>query len=188
MFSWILSVLVAGSSAYANVNFEKGDIFNATSISGQVHVTCSGFNGQGTASFVCRDIVLDPSAYSHVRGIVDSRIEKVELTSLRADSSTRVKVLDYDGKRGRSAEAANLWISTIFQKPLLLHGRNIISYKMTGRGMNPDVYYAGSFEVQVNQGEARQCRLGHYQSSDVNDCNSPYSICQRYFQENKNCQ
>lgn len=187
MFLWILSVFVVGISAHAKVNFEKGEIFYATSISGHVHVTCSGFNGQGSAAFVCRDIVLDPSAYSHVRGMVDARIEKVELTSLRGDSSTRIKVLDYDGKKGRSSEAANLWISTLFQKPLLLHGRNIIHYKMTGKGRNPDVYYAGSFEVQVQHGEARQCRLAHYQSSDINDCHSPYSICQRYFQENRNC-
>ncbi|WII72681.1 hypothetical protein QJS83_02205 [Bdellovibrio sp. 22V] len=168
------------------VGFSRGDQFTATPIQGQVQVTCSGFNGSGSAVYTCRDLVLDPQAYDVFLGPRDARADRVTLVASHEDGSSRTKSADYEGTRGRSGEAFNLWISTLFQKPLLENGVTSIRYTING-GHYAEPLAEGTFRVLVKRGPARTCPNARYTSSDVSDCNSQYSICQRYFEEFHNC-
>lgn len=186
MLRVILLIQIFYSFAQANTGFSRGNEFVATSIQGQVRVVCNGFNGTSSATFTCRDIVLDPNPYDYFVGPRNARLTKLDLVVLREDGSTRSKVMGYDGSYGKSRDAVNLWISTIFQTPLLTYGVNTIRYKIYSSDYN-EGQYEGNFNVMVKRGPARQCPLVQYDSLDINDCSSQYSICQRYFEEYKNC-
>ncbi len=187
MFKAVLAVLTLFSWAQTRPGFSRGSEFTSTPIQGQVRVYCSSLSGTGTAVFTCRDVVLDPQAYDYFLGPQDATADKVELTAQHEDGSMRAKVVGYDGQRGISREAFNLWISTLFQKPLLEHGNNIIRYKIYRGNHLLEQYAEGSFNVTVKRGALRTCPAAQYTSNDLNDCNSQYSICQHYFEEYHNC-
>lgn len=183
-----LIVLLQGICASAladSAGFLKGNEFTAAPIQGQVRVVCNGFNGSGTALYTCRENTLEPHPYDYFVGPKNAKIDKVEIIANHEDGSSRSKIIGYDGAQGKSREAFNLWISTLFQKPLLEHGLNTIHYKVYSERNGER--YEGSFSAFVKRGIQRQCPTANYTSTDINDCNSQYSICQRYFQENHNC-
>lgn len=186
MLKTILFLLALSSVAEAQfVGFAKGNDLMATPIQGRVHVFCNGFNGNGAAVYACRDVVLDPAAYDHFVGPRDPRLDKVDLIVRHEDGSARDKSSGYDGNRGISRDSFNLWISTIFQKPILQSGTNTVTYRLwAGRTL----VQSGTFVANVKRGVARTCPTAQYNSTDSNDCNSQYSICQRYFEEYNNCQ
>ncbi|WP_413585704.1 hypothetical protein [Bdellovibrio sp. HCB274] len=192
MFKNILTFICASISVVGAVHaadavgFSSGSQFQATPIEGQVHVTCEGFNGGGAATFTCRDVVLDPVSYDYFMGPRDARAVRYELRNLREDGSVRTKEDDYSGSQGRSGSAINLWISTIFQKPLLAAGKNKISYAVYASN-NREPLSHGEFSINVARNASRVCPSTHYNSADVNDCSSQYSVCQRYFQQFNNC-
>lgn len=186
MFKAITLILALCSVSSADqVGFQKGNNLSAVPVQGEVRVICAGFNGNGSALYSCRDLALNPGVYDYFVGPRDARATKVELTAYHQDGSTRTKAEEYQGSRGRSEEAFNLWISTLFQKPLLEVGTNRVSYRLMG---NNAVYAEGAFNAVVTRVAPRTCPTVTYQSSDINDCNSQYSICQRYFREHNNCQ
>ena len=106
------------------------------------------------------------------------------LVSKQESGSVVKKTEDFDGRIGKTENALNLWISTLFQKPLLRDGRNIISYELLSKGV---VKQSGEFSVQVSRAPSRVCPNTTYNSIDFNDCQAQYSICQRYFKENNYC-
>ncbi len=182
-------MLVVGFLSHAQVtspSFSKGSVFSAIPIQGQVRVICNGFNGSGTAQYFCRDVVLAPQAYDVFVGPKDARSKKVDLSCTREDGSVRGRSSNYDGAKGRSSDSFNRWISTIFQKPLLAYGKNTVTYTL--KDDKGAVTTSGSFAVTVNKVVLRECPLATYNSTDINDCNSQYSVCQRYFEEYHYCQ
>lgn len=188
MFKTFCTFMLLSSAVYAanDAAFTSGINFKATPIEGNVVVTCEGFNGGGSASFICRDVVLDPVSYDYFVGPKESRATKVTLRNVREDGSVRVKSEDYDGVRGRSKSQINLWISSLFQKPLLMAGTNRIHYSLYENSSSQAVA-EGDMTVTVARNGLRQCPLTHYHSADVNDCTSQYSVCQRYFEQFNNC-
>jgi hypothetical protein len=184
----ILVLIALFSRAYASpLGFENGNEFTANPITGQVQVTCDGFNGNSSARYTCRDIALDPRAYDFFVGPRDARANQVVLENVDENGSIKSKVLTYEGSFGKSKEAVNLWISTIFQKPILKLGTNKIRYSIYSSHQPSQPYSSGIFEAIVRRGVTRICPDGRYISHDTNDCNSQYSICQKYFAEFKNC-
>lgn len=183
----ILVLTICSSANAAPAGFSLGNDLVATPIQGQVQVTCAGFNGSSSAVYTCRDVVLDPQVYDFFVGPQDGYADKVELTAFHEDGSSRVKAEDYDGVRAKSRSQLNLWISTIFQKPLLEYGRNVIQYRLLSSGRPGEASKVDQFVATVRRGSSRSCPLAHYNSTDVNDCSSQYSICQKYFTEYKNC-
>ena len=191
MLKTLLAFLAFSSIAQARIGFSLGDNLVATPIQGQVRVVCDGFNGSGTAQYNCRDVVLSPNPYDYFVGPQISSgfgNERVELMATQEDGTVRVKSAAYDALRGKSREAFNLWISTIFQKPLLNYGANNIRYKIYTAERANEVQSEGLFVVTVQKSAGRMCPSVEYTSTDFNDCNSQYSICQRYFDQYKYCQ
>ena len=185
MFVNIMMILLSFSHAEAPVGFSGGKNFVATPIEGQVAVTCEGFNGSGQALFTCRDVTLDPGTHEYLIGPQNSQVSRVDLTATHENGGSVSKSLTYNGAQGKSQDRVNLWLSTLFQKPLLDRGVNRISYVMY-KSDRAEIS-RGNFEVVVQRGKPRQCQPTSYTSTDLNDCHSQFSICQRYFQESDYC-
>lgn len=181
VISLFLILFTAVAARAATPSFSQGKQFSAISLQGEVTVYCLGGT---TVTYKCFDTALDPVSYDYFVGSNTLRADQVAITCTRADGSKRDAKMAYDYQNGRSADAFNLWINTPFQHPLLAVGNNKVDYKLTSSGKIVD---EGSFIVNVDRGAARTCPTTHYNSNDAADCESPYTVCQRYFEQYDNC-
>lgn len=188
MLRTFLAIMLFTLSAHADdVGLSHGSEFTAAAVEGRVSIHCNGFNGVGNAVYNCRDAVLEPQLYDYFIGPRDAKATDVELKCTREDGSVRVKTSGYNGTKGISTDSFNLWISTLFQKPLLQAGINTIDYRITADDRAKTEIAKGRFVVNVVRTPVRRCQDAHYTSTDINDCNSQYSVCQKYFEEFNNC-
>jgi hypothetical protein len=184
-----LSFISIASADY--IGFQSGPEFHATPVEGTVIMTCENGNNKITSTYKCRDVVLDPRSADYFIGPVDPTLNQVFLTSLHEDGTFRSKSSGYDGVAGKSQTPINLWISTLFQKPLLMKGVNRVRYSfksnIDSQITSFEDYGEGEIIVRVKTGVNRRCPTTQYRSTDPADCSSQYSICQRYFENYNNC-
>ncbi len=165
------------------VGFDAGNTFNATPLYGEVSVTCNANGRHDYATFRCRDEILEP--YDHVRFVGPEGLDAdgVELVSRWENGKTRKKKKGYSD--GRSSGHFNLWIATLFQRPLLDYGQNLIHFVMKKDGKR---VAEGDFTATVNKAPRRSCSYRpHYWSSDESDCRTGSQMCRRMFREQSYC-
>ncbi|MDO9183425.1 MAG: hypothetical protein Q7U04_13505 [Bacteriovorax sp.] len=164
-----------------------GEQYSAQSIEGRLTVQCFGGSpgpSYGTAN--CRSQILNPGEYSYFVGTkIDA--DHVSLKASREDGSfSKTKTEEYDSEKGKSKKSFNLWIATVFQRPLLGFGKNTVHYVLSKNGNTVE---QGDFIVNVVDGGSAVCqRAGLYTSQTSNDCSMPQNLCPRYFSENNYCQ
>ncbi len=189
MFSLLAAAaaLLAGVSATAATGgFKSGNTFDYKSAAGDVSVHCpqtgggvppGGPTGPTFAHHRCYGYVLTPGDQDYFVGPTVSA-DEVELVAVRADGSKRSKSSEYDGARGQSKDRFNLWIETLFQKPLLKMGRNDVAWTLKRNGRTVQ---SGSFIAEVfDRGDLR-CPSTSETSWDPMDCQSSGRICSDYF-------
>ncbi|MFC1679630.1 hypothetical protein ACFL2T_05420 [Elusimicrobiota bacterium] len=171
----------------ADVSFETGNAFSAVILDGYISVSCSEGGRHDSASFRCREEVLDPAEFVRFVGPKGLDADKVTLEATWENGRTRKKTKGYDSASGKSTSRFNLWIATLFQRPLLDYGKNVVRYFMKKDG---DTVMEGSFTAEVRTGEERACRYRrHYFSSDLSDCRAGTTrMCDRYFRDENYCQ
>ena len=140
------------------------------SFEGSVTASCSS----GTRTHYCSAYNLNPSMYTRLVADQSLNANKFEVTATHESGKTRKKKGKFKGTKSKSI---NLWIRTLFQRPLLDFGVNKISYKLL---KGKTVVDSGSFEVTVDRGERRSCRRGFIRMSG-DDCNNTTSTCNEYF-------
>lgn len=183
------TIFIFGAIAQASVGgFAGGNIFHYTPAEGDVLVNCPRSGGGGipgtptgpsSASFRCYGYVFSPAESAQFVGPVTTA-DQVELTATHADGTTRTKSSAYDGGTGRSVDTFNLWIETLFQRPLLKVGRNDITWSLFSGG---HLVQSGAFIADVVQKPTLSCPLGSTTSWDPDGCSSSTSACTDYFQE-----
>lgn len=165
--------------------FSYGDTFEVIELSSRVELECRARYGRVTRQiFYCRDQFLSPSDWDHfVFEGVDA--DEVELTATYENGDMRTKKEDFDAAKGRTEDRVNLWIGTLFQRPLLSFGHNEISYKMLKQDQTVE---EGNFSVQVRLGERRFCRNGYYHTRDPHRCHtSNDEICNFHYRRQNWC-
>lgn len=180
------SLLAGFSAAAATGGFKSGNKFEYKSAVGDVSVHCPQSGGgypPGTptgptfANYRCYGYVFNPGDHDYFVG-PKINADEIELVAVRVDGSKRSKKSEYDGTKGQSKETFNLWIETLFQKPLLKMGRNDVTWtlKRSGRAVQ-----TGSFIAEVfDRGDLR-CPAASETSWDPADCQSSGRICGDYF-------
>lgn len=183
-----LFLLLFSATAFAQEGgFQVGNDFETAFLEGEITVNCRDhMGGSDFAIHRCAAEVLDPSEFARFQGPVGIDADEVTLKATREDGSTREKSESYDPATGLSKGRFNLWIATLFQRPLLKFGRNAIEYSLTKDGQ---LVKNGTFTATVNQGPDRYCRVRrHYQSTDMNDCRFSQRLCSQFFYEENYCQ
>jgi hypothetical protein len=164
-----------------------GEQFSTQAIEGRLMVQCAGGSpGPTSGSAICRSELLNPGEYSYFVGsTIDA--DHVSLRATREDGSvSKTKTEEYDSVKGKSRRSFNLWINTVFQRPLLGFGKNTVKYSLTKNGA---IVESGTFIINVVDGGRATCqRMGYYTSQSTNDCTMPQNLCSRYFSENNYCQ
>lgn len=170
-----------------DAGFETGNEFQSVYLEGEITVSCRDpQGGSDLAIFRCAAEVLDPAEFVKFKGPAGVDADEVVLKATREDGSMREKSESYNPATGLSKGRFNLWIATLFQRPLLKHGRNSVDYSLQKSGAPVK---SGNFTANVSQGPDRSCRYRrHYQSSDMSDCRSSQRLCSRYFWEENYCQ
>jgi hypothetical protein len=184
--SLMMSVLLIGFAAHAEVGFKNGNERTAVLSEGQIVVDCRAGN-PSIAYYTCRQEVMVQGEYDYFQGPEKVTADAVTLSAVHADGSRRSKDVGYNASTGKSTKSVNLWILTLFQKPLLDIGPNKVSYKMTKNGK---VTGSGVFTANVIDGGRKVChRRGYYYSPGPgnNDCRTPQNYCLQYFRENNFC-
>lgn len=185
-------VIFASVAAHAEIGFKKGNRLTAVLTQGDILVQCSGSGGfppgtggPSSASFRCQEEVITTGEFDYFVGPERIQADAVTLTATHADGSTRTKKSGYDSAKGQSTDTFNLWIATLFQRPLLDVGLNKITYTLTYKGKTTS---SGKFEATVKDGGRKVCqRRGSYWSPNASDCQNPSAMCSRYFSENNYC-
>ncbi len=170
LISIFVAVLFCASAFATTAGFKHGNDYEAVSYDGSVTASCS----TGTRTHYCSAYGLNPTIYTKL--VTAQRVDanKYEVSATH-ESGKRVTK---DGKfKGTESKGINLWIRTLFQKPLLAFGLNKIDYKIMKK---KTVVQSGSFEVMVNQGERKRCRSGYIRMSG-NSCENTTSVCNEYF-------
>jgi hypothetical protein len=183
----LLSILVVttllSSFAYgADLGFKGGNNFQTINLSGSGRIYCPG---SGESRFIRCDfqyLVPGERAYFAYGEEIDA--DRVKLTAIREDGSTRSKDSKYRSSKGRSSKSFNLWIRTLFQRPLLKMGVNTIAVEMTKDG---SIVAEDEFVATVEQGESRQCSYRSVYGRFDSDCESIYRACDRYFAAQNYC-
>lgn len=180
IFTFLALISVVSAQA-AIAGFSQGTQFSSSHIQGTVTVYC---NGGDVVNYACYDTVLDPHNYDYFIGPAGVVADEVTLSNLRPDGSRRERTEIYNFRENRSDGAFNLWISSPFQRPLLALGTNNVDFRLLSRGK---IVNQGVFIVTVTQAASRTCPATHYNSNDLNDCKSQYTVCQRYFEQYNYC-
>lgn len=182
IFGFLL--VISSTNAIATPGFTGGDLFEAIRLSGDITVTCREGNQSETRRIYCRGEILNPGEYTYFRGPEGLAADRVFLRATHEDGSIQEKRESYDSEEGKSDEV-NLWIRTLFQRPLLEYGSNRIEWNMTQDGQS---VADGEFSVDVVQGQARQCRHRWYNSNSMSDCRGGSSVCSQHFHWENYCQ
>lgn len=172
----------------AEIGFKNGNNRTAQLIEGDITVQCFGSSpGSPNSGFYnCRRDILNPSETDYFQGPAGVDADSVVLVATHEDGSKRTKDDDYISTKSRSDGRFNLWIATLFQRPLLDGGKNTIHYALKKKN---NIVSQGDFTVLVNDGGRKYCsRRGYYTSSDSHDCEFPDRFCDQYFEENNYCQ
>lgn len=178
LYAFLLALLL-GDFSFAQ-GLSIGNNLQTYNVIGDLVVTCESSDFRDTQTFTCRDTVLEPASYAYFIGAKDNGATSVQLVSTRNDGSTRSRSLSYNSATGKSSELANLWMSTLLQRPLLKEGKNVIEYTYF-KGSQP--LNSGKFDVEVGFAGTRTCQKSFYTSRDANDCRSPFTVCQKYFEQ-----
>lgn len=165
-------------------SFSTGNRFTTLPIEGDLMVTCSDPNlGTRTARFNCQDLRLGPAEYEYFVG-PQNQADSVDLQATWANGKqSALKTVKYSN--GKSASQVNLWISSLFQRPLLDEGLNKVTYVFK---KSDTVISRGDFEVQVVSGPHKQCPSGYITSNTPSDCDNQYTVCDEYFRRYNYCQ
>lgn len=183
----IFGILLLCMVGKAEVGFNAGNQRTAVLSRGEIHVYCPGdrFGGPSSRIHICQREVMVEGEHDYFIGPRGIKADEVVLTARHQDGSSRTKKVAYDGTKGRSAKAVNLWILTLLQKPLLDAGENRVSYTLMKSGQTVTT---GQFVASVRDGGRKICsRRGYYTGHNSNDCNNVESFCSRYFYENNYC-
>jgi len=184
MFAVTLSALLVSGLANA-ASFQGYTTFTATPVWGRLTIHCHDGGRSEFQAAICEEVTLSPFEYGFFEAEKDVGANEVLLTSQRADGESVEKRVGYDSSTGRSEKRVNLWISTLFQKPILDVGNNVIDYQLVNEG---EVKASGQLTVKVEEGAEKQCPDATDFSSNMNDCRFPQLACGRYFRRFNYCE
>jgi hypothetical protein len=165
-------------------SFDGRREFTHIDLRGAVDVTCFD-GGQVKRSYhQCSGYLLQPRAYAHFYHNTEVQADRVALTVQHQNKETVQKRSTWDNANKRSTDAFNLWVWTVFQRPLLELGENVISFDLTQAGRS---VARGDFKVSVKDGGVRECRYRRITTGNEQLCENAMSACTEYFDLENNC-
>lgn len=166
-------------------DFEGQTEFTHFNIEGFYRVSCFDRGRVEHVTHRCRGYLLNPFSFAYFQHDVEEEVDRVHLSTINKEGKRITKRSSWNAKENRSQKRINLWVETVFQRPLLEIGDNQVVYNLTRRGQTVD---SGEFDVLVHDGGLRTCRDRSASSGNMNLCESYSMACSEYFRLENNCQ
>lgn len=139
-----------------------------------------GFGSESRINhYNCSDTSISAGSYGAVK-ILDGSLD-ADWVKLQRVGSKYIKGVKFLASESRSVRKINLWVSSVFQRPLLKRGENIIKYTFF---KNKLVVLEGEFVVNVVDGDYIACRNGRIYSAS---CQGYYQVCSNYLYRSNYC-
>lgn len=164
------------------LNLSQGEEFQATWLSGEATVFCNSGRDHRYSVVRCGMSTLDPVEFDYIVSR-DLDADSITLNYKDHRGKSRSKKVKYDSKKNRSHKRVNLWIRTLFQRPLLHLGKNEIRFTAFKNG---EEIHSVERDIIVRNGGQRICAPRVYHSRNMNDCIGA-SICRRFFYDQRYC-
>lgn len=181
----VLASAFAASAFAVDTGFESGNKLTARAYRGELIVNCMAPGNSQIYFYACTDERLDPAEAAKFVTAPGVDADHVALSASWENGKTVKKDTDFDSASGKSTREFNLWISTLFQRPLLNYGENKIHYVLSKDGQTQS---EGDFKATVEKAPVAQCNQGMLMETFAGNCTNPYFMCQRYFQESARCE
>jgi hypothetical protein len=182
LFSVVLCTFWVGHAGAADFNGRLE--FTHFDLQGDVDVTCFERGEIKRAYHQCSGYLLNPGAYAHFYHNSSAPADRVTVSTVHKNGKIVQKRSAWDQEKRRSNDAFNLWVWTVFQRPLLELGANVVSFELTRNGRSLE---KGEMTVQVRDGGLRQCRYRRITTGNASMCNSSAAACSEYFDLENNC-
>jgi len=174
--------LIFSLPTFADIGFDRGPIMSQIKLRGAVSSWCSDINGrQVNVNYFCRQNYLEGGNFSKI--IVINQSIDADFVKVQRKGSKFIKSSKFDSVKGESAAAFNLWVGSLFQRPLLKSGKNHIIYHFY---KNKKIVLEGMFEVEVGNEITRDCGFG--QLPNIPSCENQTFVCNRFFKEYNYCE
>jgi len=183
--NWVtlLILFFISQSVTARVGFESGDHFFVHSVYAEVRVHCHTPSENRTIVYDCHESVLLPTEVDFFNGPRGTRANELILLKIQDPKSKRVA--EYNPQIGQSRNQINLWMRSVFQRPLLNLGANLIEFELFENRVSVG---KGTFSVLVSRGSSLNCtHTGVYQSNKIEDCQYPQKFCEDFIKVNNYC-
>jgi hypothetical protein len=141
-------------------------------------------NNSQTYFYACADESLEPGESAKFVTAPGVDADHVALSATWESGKTVNKDTGFDSASGKSTKAFNLWIDTLFQRPLLNYGDNKIHYVLSKDGQTQS---EGDFTATVEKAPLSKCDNVMLMETFAGNCTNPNFMCQRYFQMNPRC-
>ena len=177
IISGILSPVVFGQT----VSLGHGNSILTMPIEGHLSIYCPDESNGTRLYFNCYSDDLDGGNYGRVV-VSDGEID-ADWVKLQREGSKYIKGSSFDPEKQESPFNFNLWVGSLFQRPLLKMGKNKINYTFL---KNKKVVKQGYFELEVTEGELLSCPNDSRMYPGF--CPSMISACDDYFARYNYCQ
>ena len=187
MFKFFITTIfsLCITTANADAGLSAGDKFDVHTLKGDLVIRCTEGNETMLLHASCHHRYLTPDNWSHFYTTDNVDADMVRLIYKDRRGKKRIKDEGFDPETKMSKKQFNLWIWTLFQRPILKPGHNDISYELT---KDRSVVAIGSFAVYVNELPTRYCPDDSINSHYISDCKDPTFICRHYFKRHYDCQ
>jgi hypothetical protein len=173
------------SAQAVTTGFTAGNEFTATMLRGDLSIRCHEHGETDYARFSCQQQILDPAEYSYFVTEPGDDADTVTLKATWENGKTVEKTEKFDRTSGRSKGSFNLWISTLFQRPLLDIGKNQVQFKLSRNGSS---VRQGDFIAWIQEGADRKCPARFVTSFRLEECRNPSLACGNYFRGENYCE
>lgn len=179
MLKAVLLVLVSFGALAQNIGFERGNTITTDEIDGYLTVNCHDGRSRWV-TYSCYDIALNGGAYGKL--VVTNGTIDADWVQLQREGDNIIKGAAFNANTQATGFNFNLWIRTLFQRPLLKKGSNVIHYTFL---KNQVEVAQGQFQVDVLEGDYRSCRRST--TTYYGSCPIASSACMDYFRRLNYC-
>jgi hypothetical protein len=177
---YLLFLICLTSHAFAiEVNLDRAEIIFEDRLEGNVSVRCQENNNSRTLYYNCQESVLRDGNYAKL--VVTNGSIDADYVKLQRLGSKYIKGATFNANTGISKGSFNLWVGSLFQRPMLNRGVNTIKYKFF---KNKKIVGEGEFDVDVVRGKTRDCGYG---SLSVGSCLGAYEACSEFYRRRNYC-
>ena len=177
----IFIALLSWGFAYAyTVSLDRQGVMTEDFLRGSVRVQCNQNGRIYYQNYLCDSSLLRGGNFGYL--VVTNGSLDADFVQMSSFANNTTKSSRFNALTGRSFSQFNLWMSSVFQRPLLHRGLNTIAYTFF---KNNAIVAQGSFNVNIYRGNDLNCGFGNLFYNTI--CPNLFQACDDFFRRRNYC-